>query len=129
MGHPYDEDSRVRISNGDGETLFEGTTADLHEAGDHASRMKETAEDKGVRDGVNQATAAELRSFVERVERLEAEKAELSADVKEVYAEAKGRGYDTKVIRKVVSMRKRDPDDRAEEQAVLELYMSALGMS
>ncbi|WP_108260745.1 DUF2312 domain-containing protein [Mangrovicoccus ximenensis] len=74
-------------------------------------------------------TAAELRQFVERVERLEAEKKDIAEQIKEVMAEAKGRGYDTKVMRKIISLRKRDRDDIAEEEAVLELYMEALGMS
>jgi len=70
----------------------------------------------------------ELRQFVERYERLEAEKKDLADNQKEVMAEAKGRGYDTKVLRKLMAMRKRDANDLAEEEAVLEMYMSALGM-
>ncbi|GAA6149419.1 DUF2312 domain-containing protein [Pseudooceanicola nitratireducens] len=73
-------------------------------------------------------TAGELRQFIERVERLEAEKKDLAEQIKEVMAEAKGRGYDTKVMRKVISLRKRDKDDIAEEEAVLEMYKEALGM-
>ncbi|WP_415920128.1 DUF2312 domain-containing protein [Tateyamaria sp. SN6-1] len=74
-------------------------------------------------------TADELRQFVERFERLEAEKKDIADQQKEVMAEAKARGYDTKVIRKVIALRKRDSDDIAEEEAVLELYKEALGMS
>ncbi len=70
----------------------------------------------------------ELRSFVERFERLEAEKKDLAEQQKEVMAEAKSRGYDTKVLRKIVALRKRDPADISEEEAVLELYKEALGM-
>ncbi|WP_224823277.1 DUF2312 domain-containing protein [Cognatishimia sp. MH4019] len=73
-------------------------------------------------------TADELRQFVERVERLEQEKKDLADQVKEVMAEAKGRGYDTKVMRKVIALRKRDQNDIAEEEAVLEMYKEALGM-
>ncbi len=73
-------------------------------------------------------TAGELRQFIERVERLEVEKKDLAEQIKEVMAEAKGRGYDTKVMRKVISLRKRDKDDIAEEEAVLEMYKEALGM-
>ena len=73
-------------------------------------------------------TADELRQFIERLERLDAEKKDISEQQKEVMAEAKGRGYDTKVIRKVISLRKRDKDDIAEEEAVLEMYKEALGM-
>jgi uncharacterized protein (UPF0335 family) len=73
-------------------------------------------------------TADELRQFIERIERLDAEKKDLAEQQKEVMAEAKGRGYDTKVIRKVVALRKLDPNDIAETEAVFELYKDALGM-
>ncbi|MGV6889417.1 DUF2312 domain-containing protein [Rhodophyticola sp. SM2404] len=73
-------------------------------------------------------TADELRQFVERFERLEMEKKDIADQQKEVMAEAKSRGYDTKVLRKVVALRKREPDDIAEEEAVLEMYKEALGM-
>jgi len=73
-------------------------------------------------------TADELRQFIERLERLDAEKRDIADQQKEVMAEAKGRGYDTKVIRKVILLRKRDKDDIAEEEAVLEMYKEALGM-
>lgn len=74
-------------------------------------------------------TAEELRQFIERFEQLEAEKKDLADQLKEVMAEAKGRGYDTKVLRKVLAMRKRKPDELAEEEAVLEVYKAALGMA
>jgi uncharacterized protein (UPF0335 family) len=74
-------------------------------------------------------TADELRQFIERIEQLEAEKADIAEQAKEVMAEAKGRGYDTKVIRKVIALRKRKPDEIAEEEAILDMYKSALGMS
>jgi uncharacterized protein (UPF0335 family) len=70
-----------------------------------------------------------LKSFIERIERLEEEKASISGDVKEVYAEAKAQGFDTKVLRKVVALRKRDAAERREEQEILDLYMQALGMT
>ncbi len=73
-------------------------------------------------------TAEELRQFVERYEHLEAEVADINDQKKEVMAEAKGRGYDTKVLKKIIALRKRNPDDISEEEAVLELYKSALGM-
>jgi len=72
--------------------------------------------------------ADELRQFIERFERLEAEKKDLADQQKEVMAEAKGRGYDTKVMRKVIALRKRDANDIAEEEAVLDMYKQALGM-
>ena len=80
-------------------------------------------------DATYRVTAGELRSFVERFERLEAEKKDIADQQKEVMAEAKGRGYDTRVIRKVIALRKRDKDDLAEEEAVLEMYKAALGMA
>ncbi len=74
-------------------------------------------------------TADELRQFIERYEQLEAEKKDVTEQQKELMAEAKGRGYDTKVMKKVVALRKRKPDDIAEEEAVLDMYKSALGMA
>jgi len=79
-------------------------------------------------DSSYRVTADELRQFVERIERLDAEKKDLADQQKEVMAEAKSRGYDTKVMRKLISLRKRDKDDIAEEEAVLEMYKEALGM-
>lgn len=73
-------------------------------------------------------TAAELRQFIERIEQLEGEKKEIADQIKEVFAEIKGRGYDAKVIRKVVALRKRDRDDILEENAILGIYLPALGM-
>jgi uncharacterized protein (UPF0335 family) len=70
----------------------------------------------------------QLRSRVERVERLEDEKAALSADIREIYSEAKGLGFDTKIMRQVVRLRKLDRADRQEQEAILDLYLSALGM-
>lgn len=72
--------------------------------------------------------AQELRQFVERYERLEAEKKDIADAQKEVMAEAKGRGYDTKVLRRIIAIRKRDANDLAEEDAVLEMYRAALGI-
>jgi uncharacterized protein (UPF0335 family) len=80
-------------------------------------------------DAAYNVTADELRQFIERYEHLEAEKRDITDQQKEVMAEAKGRGYDTKVIRKVIALRKKDKDERAEEEAVLEMYLAALGMN
>jgi len=73
-------------------------------------------------------TSDELRQFVERFEQLESEKKDVAEQQKELMAEAKGRGYDTKIIRKVIAQRKRKPDELAEEAAVFEMYCNALGM-
>ena len=72
--------------------------------------------------------ADQLKSIVERIERLEEEKAALAGDIKDVYAEAKANGFDIKVLRKIVGLRKRDRDERLEEEAILDLYKQALGM-
>ncbi|NIJ40530.1 uncharacterized protein (UPF0335 family) [Parvibaculum indicum] len=83
-----------------------------------------------VNTGVNTGGVAQdqLRSVVERIERLEEEKAAIANDIKEVYAEAKANGFDTKTLRQVVRLRKQDKAERQEQEAVLELYMHALGM-
>ena len=73
-------------------------------------------------------TGERLRSFIERNERLEEEKQALAEDIKEVFAEAKGTGFDVKIMRKIIRMRKQDLNDRKEEEALLETYMAAIGM-
>ena len=79
-------------------------------------------------DASYRVTADELRQFIERIERLDAEKKDIADQQKEVMAEARGRGYDIKVLRKLVSLRRRDEGEVAEEEAILELYKEALGM-
>lgn len=83
----------------------------------------ESAESQG---GV---AAGELRQFIERIERLEEEKKALQDDIKDVMAELKGRGYDVKAVRSILKLRKQDPDERQEAEAILELYLNALGMA
>ena len=70
-----------------------------------------------------------LRSFIERLERLEEERAGIAADIREVYSEAKGAGFDTKIMRQVVRLRKMDDNDRQEQEMVLDTYLHALGMA
>ncbi|MDR6757808.1 uncharacterized protein (UPF0335 family) [Mycoplana sp. BE70] len=70
----------------------------------------------------------QLRAFVERIERLEEEKQTIAGDIKDVYGEAKGVGFDTKILRKVIAIRKQDKDERIEQEAVLDTYLHALGM-
>jgi len=72
-------------------------------------------------------TGDQLRSLIERIERLEEEKAALAEDIREVFAEAKGNGFDVKILRKVVRLRKQDKAKRLEEEALVDLYMSAVG--
>ncbi len=76
----------------------------------------------------NSVDAGHLKAFIERIERLEEEKKTIADDIKDVYAEAKGVGYDVKIMRKLVSIRKQDHNKRREEEEILELYLSALGM-
>lgn len=71
---------------------------------------------------------AQIRAYIERVENLEAEKADIAQDIKEIYMEAKGNGFDTKILRKIVARRKRDAHELAEEEALIDTYEHALGM-
>jgi uncharacterized protein (UPF0335 family) len=80
-------------------------------------------------DSVEAVDTGHLRAFVERLEKLEEEKRAIADDIKEVYAEAKGTGFDVKALRKIITMRRQDKDKRREEEAMLELYLSALGMA
>ncbi|WP_112312328.1 DUF2312 domain-containing protein [Pseudogemmobacter bohemicus] len=73
-------------------------------------------------------TADELRQMIERIEQFEAEKKDIAQQLQEIYAEAKGRGFDTKALRKIVSLRKQDANERQEADAILEVYLTALGM-
>ncbi len=73
--------------------------------------------------------SGQLRSFIERIERLEEEKKTIADDIKEVFAEAKGTGFDTKAMRTLIRLRKKDQAERQEEEAILDLYMAALGMA
>jgi uncharacterized protein (UPF0335 family) len=93
--------------------------------------------DEAARSGTNQAprqgdvggiAGEQLRAIIDRIDRLEEEKKALAEDIKDVYAEAKGNGFDTKIIRKIISIRKRDRNEVDEEETMLEVYMRALGM-
>ncbi|MBL1435344.1 MAG: DUF2312 domain-containing protein [Rhodobacteraceae bacterium] len=85
-------------------------------------------ENEDIQQSQYRVTSSELRAFVERFERLDAEKKEIAEHQKEVMAEAKSRGYDTKILRKIVALRKQDPQEISEEEAVLDMYKEALGM-
>jgi uncharacterized protein (UPF0335 family) len=87
-----------------------------------------TATDAETAKAATRFAKDQLKAFVERIERLEEEKKALSDDIRAVYAEAKGNGYDVKAMRAVVRLRKQDRDERMEHEAVLETYMHALGM-
>jgi uncharacterized protein (UPF0335 family) len=85
------------------------------------------ADDASSIETLNTTAQGKLKSLIERIERLEEDKAAVAADLKEVYAEAKGEGFDTKIVRKVIRMRKQDTAKRQEEEALIELYLSAIG--
>lgn len=85
------------------------------------------SDDNSHGDILNQAAQGQLKSIIERIERLEQEKTEISEQIKEVFAEAKGNGFDVKVLRKVLRIRKQDRAKRLEEEAITDLYLSALG--
>lgn len=85
---------------------------------------RETGQEK-----YEQIAADQLRAFIERIERLEEEKKVISDDIKDIFAEAKGNGFDTKILRKVIALRKKQPHEREEEEAIIDLYLQALGMT
>ncbi len=90
--------------------------------------MTALGHNSGASVATSSANGEELRAWIERIEHLDAEMKDLADGKKEVFAEAKGRGYDIKIIRKLIAMRKRDKDDLDEEDAIMELYRAALGM-
>lgn len=118
-------DMTMTLTGPDGQTSAPFTLEQMQGV---TARMKETAEDVAVKDAATSVAARELRQFVERYERLEAEKKDIADAQKEVMAEAKARGYCTKTLRKIVSIRKCDANDLAEQEAVLDMYKAALGM-
>ena len=85
------------------------------------------ADDSSSIDVLNSTAQGRLKTIVERIERLEEDKAAISGDLKEVYLEAKGEGFDVKILRKVVRLRKQDKAKRLEEEAILDLYLAAIG--
>ena len=116
----------------DGTTTGPFTAEDLKRATEALKKKAPMKDDPDFRKHNQKAysvTADELRQFIERAETLAAEKRDIAGQEKELFAEAKGRGFDTKAIRKIIALRKRKPDDIAEEEAVLEMYKAALGMS
>jgi uncharacterized protein (UPF0335 family) len=86
-----------------------------------------SAPEKDESDAIGAAAREQIRAFVARIERLEEDKAKVAADIKEVYAEAKSNGFDTKALRKVIAIRKQDRHERQEMEALLELYLGAVG--
>ncbi len=90
--------------------------------------IAEVIEESAPTETLQESAKDRLRAFIERIERLEEEKAALAADIREVYAEAKSSGYDTKAIRAIIRLRKQDAHERMEQEALLATYMHALGM-
>ncbi|WP_425087813.1 DUF2312 domain-containing protein [Stappia sp.] len=89
----------------------------------------ETETDARITINVTRPEGDQLRAFVERIERLEEEKKVIADDIKDVYAEAKGTGFDVKILRKIIALRKKQPHEREEEDAILDLYLHALNMA
>jgi len=114
---------KPQISEVDEDDLVGDPTAHTSDGQARPNTGSESASDASYR-----VTADELRQFVERMERLDQEAKDIAEGKKEVMAEAKGRGYDTKALRKILAERKRDQNDLAEEAAVLDMYREALGM-
>jgi uncharacterized protein (UPF0335 family) len=85
--------------------------------------------DDVMEEGGSTVAAGQLRAFVERIERLEEDKKTIAEDIKEVYAELKGTGFDTKAVRTIIRLRKKDQAERQEEETILDLYKNALGMA
>jgi len=122
-------DETMTLKMPDGTMSDPFTMADMERmaAGSKAG-LKQTDADKAVYDKAYSILEIPIRDYVQRIERLEAKKREIAETQKDIYLEAKVRGYDTKAIREIVKIRKRDPQDYAEFEAVVEMYKSALGM-
>lgn len=99
----------------------------MHDRPYRATRIEKMADE--VTDSSQTVAAGQLRAFIERIERLEEEKKTISDDIKEVYAECKGTGFDVKAVRQLVRLRKQDQAERQEAEAILDLYKAALGMA
>ncbi|MDU6255640.1 MAG: DUF2312 domain-containing protein, partial [Staphylococcus warneri] len=119
-----------------GHARFEGRGEHMRLTGafiGHTSSIQEyqMATSAAAKDDDSPATrfaVDQLRSIIERIERLEEEKKAISEDIKDVYAESKGNGFDVKALRTIIRLRKQDPNERQEEESILETYMQALGM-
>ena len=91
--------------------------------------MGKRDEDDVIGDGHNSVASGQLRAFIERIERLIEDKEAIQDDIKEVFSEMKGTGFDVKTVRQIIKLRKKDKAERQEEEAILDLYMNALGMA
>ncbi len=120
--------TRQSVDAGEARQRASGQVCPAHREKDGEMTTAPNDHNQPVSDATYNVAADELRQIIERIERIEAEIADQRSDIKEFYSEAKGRGYDTKVLRKIIALRKRDKDDIAEEEAVMEMYKAALGM-
>lgn len=91
------------------------------------SSVRKKNEEPGIGD--NSQIGENLKAFIERIERLEEEKSGIADDIRDVYAEAKGTGYDVKIVRRIIAIRKQDENKRREEEEILDLYLVAIGMA
>lgn len=120
----------VKLTISSGETTIETDTETLSKVAKKLSgkRPAQVGHNSGETTDTGGVSGQRLKAFIERVERLEEEKAALAEDVKEVFAEAKAVGFDTKIMRKVIRLRKMDPEKRKEEEEILALYAAAIGL-
>jgi uncharacterized protein (UPF0335 family) len=109
--------------------LFELDTNKTSSASEADAPAKPTSAEKPKSTNSDEIAQDQLRAFIERIERMEEEKKAISDDIREIYSEAKGNGFDTKVLRQVIKIRKQDAAERAEQEALLDLYLVALGMA
>lgn len=117
-----EDDTTVSLKTGDGETIFEGTSKQFSK---HVDRVTHALKGHNRVGGI---AVEQLQSIIARIEKLTEEKAAIAGDIGEVFAEAKGNGFDIKAIRRIIQIRKQDAAQREEDEAVLDTYMRALGM-
>ncbi|MHC3938751.1 hypothetical protein ACI0FR_00037 [Paenochrobactrum sp. BZR 201-1] len=128
---PYSAYTTVKLSAGGistPEVPIEDFIASCESVSGHLRGTKKTKVEKAEEITAQTVAVGQLRSFIERIERLEEEKKTVADDIKEVYAELKGSGFDSKAVRTIIRLRKKEEHERQEEAAMLQLYMDALGM-
>ncbi len=130
---PSPDEPTVSISVPDGPSTPEIPLSELSTAAENVAGFmrgpKKSKVDKAEEVSSNVIAVGQLRSFIERIERLEEEKQTVADDIKDVYGELKGSGFDAKTVRAIIRLRKKEDHERHEEEAMLQLYMDALGMS
>ena len=124
-GTRAETETKTKASRRNSRNTNEGVGYAPSEIWEMGAQMKQTEAFTPEETGI---AAGELRSFIERIENLEEQKASFSDDIKDVFTELKGRGYDAKAVRQIIKLRKIDPDERTEQEAIVETYLVALGM-